>query len=154
MLLCEKIQAFEGPASRGDGARARFVSSIVVEPAADGHEDADDWYRRQHLDMLSMVPGVPADDAVAAGVDRGRGRAGGAGDGGDGGDVPGAARVGGAAGAGAAGDHDGHGVEPEGPRGPEVRRQAVLGACAGRGGRREEALGGAALGGGGWEGGH
>lgn len=30
---------------------------MFVEPADGADEDFDEWYRKQHLDMLSMVPG-------------------------------------------------------------------------------------------------
>lgn len=59
VFVYEKMQTFEGPflarrAEEGSGAprssvQARFVTSIVLEPAEDGHEDADDWYRRQRM---------------------------------------------------------------------------------------------------------
>jgi hypothetical protein len=37
------------------GPRGKALRTVLVEPGND--EDFDDWYRKQHLDMLSMVPG-------------------------------------------------------------------------------------------------
>ena len=59
----EKIQTFEGysPSSNGEDAEkhqhARTLTCVAMEPAEDGDDDFDEWYRKQHLDMLSMCRG-------------------------------------------------------------------------------------------------
>lgn len=54
-----RVQTFEGQESTECKARgrARTLICVVIEPAEDDHEEFDKWYRKQHLDMLSMCPG-------------------------------------------------------------------------------------------------
>lgn len=56
----EKIQTFTGYAgtdgSDGKG-RARTLTCVAMEPAEGEDEDFDEWYRKQHLDILSMCRG-------------------------------------------------------------------------------------------------
>jgi len=33
------------------------MGTVCIEPATGTEDDFDDWYRRQHLDMLSMTKG-------------------------------------------------------------------------------------------------
>jgi hypothetical protein len=54
MAFFTLIQSFEGQIPK-DGPRGKALRTVTVEPSDDA--DFDDWYRRQHLDMLSMVPG-------------------------------------------------------------------------------------------------
>lgn len=39
------------------GPRGKALRTVWVEPAANGDEEFEEWYRKQHLDMLSMVRG-------------------------------------------------------------------------------------------------
>lgn len=55
----EKIQTFEGygHASKSGKERGRTLVCVAMEPDEAGEKDFDDWYRKQHLDMLSMCRG-------------------------------------------------------------------------------------------------
>lgn len=60
----EKIQTYEGlhqakPEPRsipGAGTHAQTLVCIAMEPAEGQDDDFDAWYRKQHLDMMSMLP--------------------------------------------------------------------------------------------------
>lgn len=58
-----KIHTFEPYSQRGKSGegRAKTLVAVMIEPAggdgAGGEEDLDAWYRKQHLDMLSMCRG-------------------------------------------------------------------------------------------------
>lgn len=54
-----QIQTFEGykQASKTGLARGKTLIAVAMEPATDQEEDFEDWYRKQHLDMLSMCCG-------------------------------------------------------------------------------------------------
>lgn len=56
VALYEKIQDFEGQLPY-DGNHARFLTTVRMEPAEGGDDEFDEWYRKQHLDMLSTVGG-------------------------------------------------------------------------------------------------
>jgi hypothetical protein len=47
-------QKFDGQIPK-TGARGQALRTVMIEPGNDA--DFDEWYRKQHLDMLSMVPG-------------------------------------------------------------------------------------------------
>ncbi|KAF2457049.1 hypothetical protein BDY21DRAFT_363985 [Lineolata rhizophorae] len=51
------VQRFEGQVERP--GRARELITVAMEPAEgeDAERDFDEWYRKQHLDMLSMCDG-------------------------------------------------------------------------------------------------
>ena len=55
----EKIQTFEGygHASKSGNERGKTIVCVAMEPGeGEGQEqDLDDWYRKQHLDMMSMA---------------------------------------------------------------------------------------------------
>ena len=53
----EKIQTFEGygHAEKSGNERGQTVVCVAMEPSDE--EDFEAWYRKQHLDMLSMIPG-------------------------------------------------------------------------------------------------
>ena len=55
----EKIQTFEGygNASSTGKDRGGTLVAVAMEPAQGEEQDLDDWYRKQHLDMLSMCKG-------------------------------------------------------------------------------------------------
>jgi len=57
----EKVQTFEGYGHENDTGkdRGRTVTCVAMEPAEGGEAEADfeDWYRKQHLDMLAMCEG-------------------------------------------------------------------------------------------------
>merc|ERR1711879_230312 len=48
------LQKFEGQIPK-EGPRGKALRTVFVEPADEA--EFDEWYRKQHLDMLSMVPG-------------------------------------------------------------------------------------------------
>ena len=48
------LQKFEGQIPK-EGARGKALRTVFMEPGDE--KDFDEWYRKQHLDMLSMVPG-------------------------------------------------------------------------------------------------
>ncbi|KAF2434392.1 hypothetical protein EJ08DRAFT_693431 [Tothia fuscella] len=50
------LQKFEGWGEK-EGPRGKALRTVMVEPAEGGEEEFDEWYRKQHLDMLSMVTG-------------------------------------------------------------------------------------------------
>jgi len=50
------LQKFEGQVPK-EGPRGKALRTVLVEPAEGGDEEFDEWYRKQHLDMLSMVNG-------------------------------------------------------------------------------------------------
>ncbi|QDS75088.1 hypothetical protein FKW77_006968 [Venturia effusa] len=50
------VQKFEGQIPKV-GPRGKAMRSILVEPSEGGEVEFDEWYRKQHLDMLSMLPG-------------------------------------------------------------------------------------------------
>jgi len=50
------LQKFEGQRIL-EGPRGKALRTVMVEPAEGGDEEFDEWYRKQHLDMLSMVTG-------------------------------------------------------------------------------------------------
>lgn len=53
----EKIQTFEGYGhahSSGEESRGKTLVCVAMEPAEGQDEDFEDWYRKQHLDMLAM----------------------------------------------------------------------------------------------------
>jgi len=55
----EKIQTFEGyghETKTGDG-RGQTIICVAMEPANGEDADFDEWYRKQHLDMLAMCRG-------------------------------------------------------------------------------------------------
>lgn len=55
----EKIQTYEGYGHADDTGkqRGRSLTCVAMEPAEDGEADFEDWYRKQHLDMMSMCRG-------------------------------------------------------------------------------------------------
>jgi len=55
----EKIQTFEGYGhdSRTGDERGQTIICVAMEPAEGEEADFDEWYRKQHLDMLSMCRG-------------------------------------------------------------------------------------------------
>lgn len=55
----EKIQTFEGygHAETSGTERGQTVVCVVMEPGQGAEADFDDWYRKQHLDMLAMCRG-------------------------------------------------------------------------------------------------
>ncbi|KAK5134147.1 hypothetical protein LTR08_006922 [Meristemomyces frigidus] len=55
----EKIQTFEGygNSDKSDNHPGKTVVCVAMEPAEGQDDDFDDWYRKQHLDMLSMCRG-------------------------------------------------------------------------------------------------
>lgn len=59
--LYEKIQTFEGygHASKTGEDRGQTLVCVAIEPpeGEDAERDLDEWYRKQHLDMLSMCTG-------------------------------------------------------------------------------------------------
>lgn len=57
VTLYEKTQEFEGQLPYEGGNYAKFLTSVRVEPAEGTDEEFDEWYRKQHLDMLSTVKG-------------------------------------------------------------------------------------------------
>jgi hypothetical protein len=48
-----RIQTFEGQDNKK--GRGKGLVTAEIEPAAGTEADLDDWYRRQHLDMLRLV---------------------------------------------------------------------------------------------------
>lgn len=54
-----QIQTFEGykHASKSGVERGKTLIVVAMEPAADQEQDFEEWYRKQHLDMLSMCRG-------------------------------------------------------------------------------------------------
>lgn len=54
----EKIQTFEGygHAEKSGDERGQTIICVAMEPAEGEDLDFDEWYRKQHLDMLSMLP--------------------------------------------------------------------------------------------------
>lgn len=55
----EKIQTFEGygHADKSGRERGKTLVCVAMEPTGTGELDFEEWYRRQHLDMLSMCKG-------------------------------------------------------------------------------------------------
>ncbi|KAK4994105.1 hypothetical protein LTR66_005790 [Elasticomyces elasticus] len=53
----ELIQRFKGQSSDKESGRAQRVVTVAMEPAEGGDEEFDEWYNKQHLDMLSMCRG-------------------------------------------------------------------------------------------------
>lgn len=55
----EKIQTYEGygHADESGKERGRFLTCVAMEPAEGEDADFDEWYRKQHLDMMAMCPG-------------------------------------------------------------------------------------------------
>jgi hypothetical protein len=55
----ELIQIFEGPVNseRLKGKRSGCFVTVFMEPKQGTDEDFDNWYRMQHLDMISMCKG-------------------------------------------------------------------------------------------------
>ena len=55
----EKIQTFEGYGNAGKSGsdRGQTVICVAMEPAEGQDQEFDEWYRKQHLDMLSMCRG-------------------------------------------------------------------------------------------------
>ena len=55
----EKIQTFEGygHADKSGKERGHTIICVAMEPAEGQDEDFDEWYRKQHLDMLAMCRG-------------------------------------------------------------------------------------------------
>ncbi|KAF2101990.1 hypothetical protein NA57DRAFT_73430 [Rhizodiscina lignyota] len=51
----EILQSFEGP--NDQKTRAKGIVTVAMEPAEGTDDDFDDWYRKQHLDMISMCRG-------------------------------------------------------------------------------------------------
>jgi hypothetical protein len=53
----EKIQTFEGYdlQAKSNEPRGQTIVCVAIEPGDE--KDFDAWYRTQHLDMLSMIPG-------------------------------------------------------------------------------------------------
>ncbi|OCK75655.1 hypothetical protein K432DRAFT_429260 [Lepidopterella palustris CBS 459.81] len=49
------IQSFEGGRELG-GERGKVVFVVQLEPPEGGDEEIDEFYRKQHLDMLSLLP--------------------------------------------------------------------------------------------------
>ncbi|TKA62772.1 hypothetical protein B0A49_09097 [Cryomyces minteri] len=49
------IQKFEGQIEKS--GRGNCIICVAMEPAEGTDEEFDEWYRKQHLDMLSMVRG-------------------------------------------------------------------------------------------------
>lgn len=52
----ESIQRFEGQLPKS-GNHGKVMISVKMQPRDGGDEEFDEWYRKQHLDMLSMVKG-------------------------------------------------------------------------------------------------
>jgi len=50
------VQKFDGQVEK-EGPRGKALRTVLVEPMEGGDEELDEWYRKQHLDMLSMVTG-------------------------------------------------------------------------------------------------
>lgn len=57
--IYEKIQTFEGPSQEKNNGKERgqTIVCVAMKPAAGKDDDFDAWYRKQHLDMLSMCRG-------------------------------------------------------------------------------------------------
>lgn len=55
MINYKRIQTFEGPVPHL--GRALAISTAAIEPAAGTEAEFDEWYRKQHLDMFSMLDG-------------------------------------------------------------------------------------------------
>ena len=55
----EKIQTFEGYglADKSGKERGQTIVAVAMEPAQGEEADFEDWYRKQHLDMLAMCKG-------------------------------------------------------------------------------------------------
>lgn len=55
----EKIQTYEGYGHEDESGeqRGQCLSCIAMEPAEGEDADFDDWYRKQHLDMMAMCAG-------------------------------------------------------------------------------------------------
>jgi len=53
MTPYRRTQTFEGQIPRP--GRGKGIVTVTTEPAVGGDKDYDDWYRLQHLDMLSML---------------------------------------------------------------------------------------------------
>jgi len=50
------LQKFEGQVAK-EGPRGKALRTVLIEPAEGSDDEFDEWYRKQHLDMLSMVSG-------------------------------------------------------------------------------------------------
>ncbi|KAF2186402.1 hypothetical protein K469DRAFT_572794, partial [Zopfia rhizophila CBS 207.26] len=52
------IQTFEPPRNAKKTSRPKIVFTVHFEPGngKEGEREFDEWYRKQHLDMLSMLP--------------------------------------------------------------------------------------------------
>jgi hypothetical protein len=55
MVSYKRTQTFEGQIPHS--GRAQAISTAAIEPAAGTEAEFDEWYRKQHLDMLSMLDG-------------------------------------------------------------------------------------------------
>jgi hypothetical protein len=55
----EKIQSYEGYGHEDESGehRGRTLTCVAMEPAEGEDADFEDWYRKQHLDMLAMCTG-------------------------------------------------------------------------------------------------
>jgi len=55
----EKIQTYEGYGHENESGsqRGQTLTCVAMEPAEGEDSDFDDWYRKQHLDMLAMCTG-------------------------------------------------------------------------------------------------
>ncbi|KAK5123158.1 hypothetical protein LTR85_003356 [Meristemomyces frigidus] len=55
----EKIQTFEGygQADKSGKERGQTIVCVAMEPAEGQDHEFDEWYRKQHLDMLAMCRG-------------------------------------------------------------------------------------------------
>jgi len=56
VALYTNLQRFEGQEPK-TGDYGKILVSVKMEPATGTDAELDDWYRKQHLDMLSMVQG-------------------------------------------------------------------------------------------------
>ena len=55
----EKIQTFEGfeQEQKSGKERGQTIVCVAMEPAEGGDDEFDEWYKKQHLDMLAMCRG-------------------------------------------------------------------------------------------------
>lgn len=54
----EKVQTYEGYGQANDNGKehGQYLTCVAIEPAEGEDADLEDWYRKQHLDMLGMCP--------------------------------------------------------------------------------------------------
>lgn len=56
VVIYEELQRFEGQVPK-TGNQGKILISVKMTPAEGADAEFDEWYRKQHLDMLSMVSG-------------------------------------------------------------------------------------------------